>query len=317
MTNPYAELRRRLREAATLSAVCELLGWDQETMMPRRAAEFRADELSLLSRLVHQRLTDSAVGELIDRCRADAELVADDAVAANLREIQRDYDRARKLPEDLVAEISETNSRAMEAWKRARADSDFSGFRPWLEKQVALNRRKAECWGHPEGGEPYDALLEDFEPGITVAEIERIFAPLREDLRPLIAMVAERGKRPDRASLDVNVPISEQRAFHDVVLRKLGFDGEAGRLDVSAHPFSTGLGPGDTRITTRYREDNFVDGLGSTIHEAGHAMYEQGLPKEIVSPGRAVEPQATQPGHSREPVTPVGEPRRPLARPFW
>ena len=278
MSEHYANLTRRLRETATLASVGELLAWDQETMMPPSAAQFRAEELSVVSSLVHRKATDAAVGELIVSCEADATLVGDPAIAANLREIRRDYDRALKLPTELVAEISETSSLAMEAWKQARAKSAFGDFAPWLEKQLALQRRKAECHGAPAGGELYDALVEDYEPGTRGDEIERLFRPLREGLQPLIEAIASATQR-DSTLERIELPLARQRTFNDAVLAQLGFDLEGGRLDISTHPFSTGLGPGDTRITTRYREDAFLDSLGSTMHEAGHGLYEQGLPK--------------------------------------
>jgi carboxypeptidase Taq len=276
----YDELRRRLRQAQTLISVAELLGWDQETMMPRKAASFRAEEKALLSTLAHERCTDPRLGELLAECESDDVLLADPAVAANLREIRRAYDRSVKLPVELVAEMSETNSRAMEAWREARERSDFATFLPWLEKQVRLNRSKAECWGFPAGGELYDALLDDFEPDTTAAEVERTFGPLRAELTPLIGELTSSPHRPDDAPFRVKLPQERQHAFNVALLEHIGFDGDAGRLDISTHPFSAGVGPGDTRLTTRYRDDAILDALGSTLHEAGHALYEQGLPKD-------------------------------------
>jgi carboxypeptidase Taq len=181
---------------------------------------------------------------------------------------------------ELVAEMSETNSLAMEAWREARERNDFESFLPWMEKQIRLNRCKAECWGFPAGGELYDALLDDFEPDTTTAEIEGIFGPLRAELTPLIEELASASHRPDDVSFRVDLPQERQHAFNVMLLHRLGFDGDAGRLDISTHPFSAGVGPGDTRLTTRYRDDAILDALGSTLHEAGHALYEQGLPKE-------------------------------------
>ncbi len=275
----YRELTRRLREAQTLVSIAELLGWDQETTMPPKAGPFRAEEKALLSALVHERATDPRLGDLLAECEADRELHGNPDIAANLREIRREYDRAVKLPVELVAELSETSSLALEAWKDARQRSDFPSFRPWLEKQVALNRRKALCWGVPEGGELYDALLDDFEPQTRAADIERIFRALREELVPLIGALTSAPRRSTVRPLRVELSPAEQHSFNIWLLRRVGFDLEAGRLDVSAHPFSAGLGPGDTRVTTRYRADAFLDALGSTLHEAGHALYEQGLPK--------------------------------------
>ena len=200
MSVEYDELAKLLREAQTLISAAELLGWDQETMMPRKAAAFRAEEKVLLSTLAHERATHARLGELLSACEADEALRADPRVAANLREIRRSYDRSVKLPLDLVAEMSETNTLGMEAWKVAREQNDFKQFQPWMEKQLRLNRRKAECWGTPDGGELYDALLDDFEPNTSVAEVERIFRSLREELTPLIGVLTSSAHQPTDAA---------------------------------------------------------------------------------------------------------------------
>jgi carboxypeptidase Taq len=162
MSAVYAELLQALRGVATLTSVANLLGWDQEAMMPPKAGATRAEELALISKLAHERAIEPRIGELLAECEANSELNSDSAVAANLREIRRDYDRARKLPSELVAELQETGSRAVEAWKGARADSNFPAFEPWLRRLVELCRHKAECYGAPQGGELYDALLEEY-----------------------------------------------------------------------------------------------------------------------------------------------------------
>ena len=162
----------------------------------------------------------------------------------------------------------------MEAWKQARAKSAFDDFAPWLEKQMTLQRRKAECYGAPAGGELYDALVEDYEPGMRGDDIERLFEPLRKGLQPLIEAIASAAHQLDPTLERVEIPQAQQRTFNDTVLAQLGFDLTSGRLDISTHPFSTGLGPGDTRIATHYRDDGFLDSLGSTMHEAGHGLYE-------------------------------------------
>jgi carboxypeptidase Taq len=279
VANAYQELRERLRAAATLGSAAALLEWDQETMMPPEAAGLRAEQLAMLSRLAHERLTDPRIGELLEACESDEDLLADPREAANVREIRRDYDRATRLPASLVAEMSETSSLALQAWKEARRESEFDRFRPWLEKQIDLNRRKAECYGSPEGGELYDALVEDYEPGMTASELERIFGPLRETLAPMISEVAASSRRLSDDPQNVKLPISKQQEFCRFVAGRLGYRFDAGRLDTSTHPFTEGVGPGDTRITTRYHETGFTEALGSTMHEVGHALYEQGLPK--------------------------------------
>lgn len=275
----YTELMRLVREAATLRSTSALLGWDQETFMPPAAAEFRAEQMALVSSLVHERFTSPRVGELLARCQADPVLADDATAAVNLRELRRDYGRATRLPPDLVREMAETSSRAMHVWREARERNDFATFAPWLEKVVSLVRRKAEAYGWPAGGEPYDALLDEFEPGMTTARVTRTFDALRAGLAPLIRAVAESGVSPDVSWQGVRVPVDRQAAFNLDIVRRMGFDLDAGRLDVSAHPFCDGMAPGDTRLTTRYAEDQFVSALSGTMHETGHALYEQNLPK--------------------------------------
>lgn len=274
------ELRALLREAATLGSAGALLSWDQETYMPPAAAAHRAEQQALISGLVHERTTSKRVGELIAACEADSDLMADEEAAANIREMRRDYDLATRIPTELVSELARVGSQSQEAWKEARKNSDFAAFAPWLEKMIALSRRKAECLGIPVGGaELYDALLDRYEPGMTAAQVDAIFVPLRERLAAFIGEVASRGKAPDTSVLDTQVPADKQHAFGLQVLRAMGFDLDAGRLDVTTHPFCSGFAPGDTRLTTRYRDERFTDALYGTMHEAGHGLYEQGLPK--------------------------------------
>ncbi|CAN5733665.1 hypothetical protein BH23GEM3_BH23GEM3_15340 [soil metagenome] len=249
----YQSLVAALREAGTLGSAVAVLSWDQETMMPARGAELRAEQLALLSTLVHQRRTDPRIGEWLDASEADTELAGDPAAAANLREIRREYERATKLPDTLVREMAQTFSLAMEVWKGARERSDFSAFAPWLEKVVALNRTKAECLGAGSPAEMYDMLLAEYEPGASSAEIQTIFDGLRARLAPLIAAVAGASTRPDASPHHLRIPVALQEAFNRRVAEQLGYDLTAGRLDVSTHPFCQNVGPGDTRTTTRYR----------------------------------------------------------------
>jgi len=310
----YTELMRLTREAATLGATAALLGWDQETYMPPAAAEFRAEQLAQLSSLVHERMTSPRIGELLARCEADGVLADDGAAAANLRELRRDYDRATRVPPDLVHEMAEVSSRAMHVWREAREKNDFATFAPWLEKLLALVNRKAEAYGWPEGGEPYDALLDEFEPGMTTARVTRTFDALRAGLAPLIRAVAESGVAPDTAWQNVRVPVERQAAFNHEIVGRMGFDLEAGRLDISAHPFCAGLAPGDTRLTTRYAEDQFPSALAGTLHETGHALYEQNLPRRTQFGEPAAEAASTgiHESQSRMWENFVGR-----SRPFW
>jgi len=275
----YTELMRLTREAATLGSAASLLGWDQETFMPPAAAAFRAEQLAMLSTMVHERQVSPRVAELLAQCEADASLAADPTAAANVRELRRDFERSTRLSSALVHEITENSSRAMHVWREAREKNDFAAFAPWLEKTVELVRRKAEAYGWAADGVAYDALLEEFEPGMTTARVTATFDALRAGLAPLIRDVAASGVAPDTAWQSARVPVERQAAFNQGIVRRMGFDLEAGRLDISAHPFCDGMAPGDTRLTTRYAEDQFPSALSGTMHETGHALYEQNLPK--------------------------------------
>jgi carboxypeptidase Taq len=276
---PYQRLIGELRELALFSSSASLLGWDQETMMPTGAGKLRSEQFAALSGLVHERHTRPEVGEWLAACEADAQLRSDPRIAANLREIRREYDRAVKLPDALVREIASTTALAQQAWRQAREASDFAAFAPWLEKVFELSRQQADCLRAGDDRSRYDALMDQFEPGASEAQLEGVFNELRARLTPIIAAIAS-SSRADSPPVQAGViPISAQEAFNRSVAERMGFDFGAGRLDVSTHPFCEGIGPGDTRLTTRYREDDFTDALSSTMHEAGHGVYEQGLPK--------------------------------------
>lgn len=280
LSKQYEELRRELRETEVFASVSALLSWDQETMMPPKGTSLRAEQASALGQLVHERRTSERFAELLQSCEADADLQADPAIAANLREIRRSYDQAVKIPTSLVKEFAETTTHSQHVWREARQRSDFRMFAPWLEKIVDLTRSRAECLAKPGTTDLYDPLLDEYEPGAKTAEIVEVFRDLRARLTPLIHDVAESAHRPNTRIHEIPLPIARQIEFNTRVAQRVGFDFDAGRLDTSTHPFCQGVGPGDTRMTTRYREDGFFDALSSTLHETGHALYEQGLPNE-------------------------------------
>ncbi|MQA89349.1 MAG: carboxypeptidase M32 [Gemmatimonas sp.] len=277
---PYDELRAELRETDLFASIGAVLSWDQETMLPDRGTGLRAEQLALLSQVVHERRTSERFGALLAESEADESLRDDELARANLREIRRSYDQAIKLPSSLVREIAETTTLSIHAWRGAREKSDFSAFAPWLEKVVGLDRAKAECLATEDAPDLYDALLDQYEPGADTAELVAVFTDLRKRLAPLIHDVTGAARQRSDRVHRIEVPIEAQKAFNAKVAARVGFDFEAGRLDTSTHPFCQGVGPGDTRLTTRYREDGFFDALSSTLHETGHGLYEQGLPKD-------------------------------------
>ena len=277
----YTNLCALLTEVGTITSIAHLLNWDQETYMPPAAAAQRAEQIAFISALAHDKATSHAIGDLIGDCERDHSLTATstNADARNIREMRRDYDHATKIPTDLVADLARTGSQAQEVWKEAREKSDFALFEPWLEKMISLTRRKAECLGVPPGGELYDALLDQYEPGATAKQIEGIFTLLAARLSALVKELNASGKKPSDAPLNVTIPAAQQHEVGQFVLRAMGFDFDAGRLDTTAHPFCSGIAAGDTRLTTRYREQHWSDALYGTMHEGGHGLYDQGLPK--------------------------------------
>jgi carboxypeptidase Taq len=274
----YIKLANHAKKASHLQSVAALLGWDQETYMPAGGADARAEQVSLMAGLQHEMLTDPRLGDLIGACTADTTLSQGDTKeAANIREMRRDYDKRTKIPGELVSALAEATSRAQHAWKDAREQSDFASFKPLLDKVLELTREKATCLSGGKG-ELYDALIDDYEPGAKASEIEAIFTPLKEDISELVLNIAENGKPPSKAVLNRPITPAKQEAFGKFVAKSCGFDFSRGRLDVTTHPFCEGVGPGDTRMTTRYRESSWTDSLYGIMHEMGHGLYEQGLP---------------------------------------
>jgi len=279
----YAQLIERCRDAHLIEATSAILGWDQETMMPAGGVVLRGKQQAALARIHHQMSTAREIGDLLAACEADrAFMESGCAEAANVREIRRDYDKATKLPESLVSELAQVSSEAQHEWAKARKASDFAHFLPWLQRLVRLNRDKAACLGIPAGGEAWDALADTFEPGCTAASVIAVFTPLRTRLVKLIAELREAKRGPSNLFNETALPIALQTSFVRMVTEAIGFDFERGRLDASTHPFCGGSHCNDVRMTTRYSDTCLNDALGSTMHEAGHGMYEQGLPESAI-----------------------------------
>ena len=304
----YDELIRLVREEALLASCVDLLEWDEETYLPRGGVAHRSEQLALLAGLLHDRGTDPRLGELLDLVEG-SRLVAEpeSAAAVNVREIRRAYDRERKLPRKLVAESARVTALAQQGWADAREASDYDVFRPWLERIVKLSREEAEAVGYPETA--YDALLDDYEPGITTAEVATLFEDLKRELLPLVdTITAGRKPRARTGTQRREFAIDRQRLFGEAVAAAVGFDLERGRVDSSLHPFCTGLGPGDCRITARFSTRDFAGGFFGILHETGHALYEQGLEADHYGTPMGEAGLARGP---RVAVAPLGEPRRP------
>jgi carboxypeptidase Taq len=212
-TSTYDELIGLVKEANLVHSTENLLWWDQEAMMPSKGVAYRSRQFAQLASIHHRMITDPRVGDLISACEADGQLMADPTgpPAVNVREVRRRYDRQTKVPEELVCELAEVTSLAQHEWAEARKDSDFARFRPWLEKIVDLTKRKAECFGWADGGEPWDALAEDYELGCTAAGVEAVFAPLRERLTMLVSDLMGSATPPDNAFNELELPIEQQQ----------------------------------------------------------------------------------------------------------
>lgn len=273
MPTAYESFVENIRELGTARAIEALLDWDQETYMPPRAAEDRANQLAFMAGLIHERLTSDTLGGLLDSLERDGQ-AADEAQQTNVRETRRDFDRAVKLPRRLVEEIARATSLARNVWIKARADSDFPAFAPHLERLLDLKRQAADAVGWTT--ERYDALMDEFEPGAKSAEIEQVFKALRAELVPLAAAIAKAPRQPDLSILERECPVEAQAAFNRRMAEALCFDFQAGRIDISAHPFCTHLSPLDVRMTTRYDAKYMPGSLFGVLHETGHALYEQG-----------------------------------------
>ena len=275
----YAQLLDFQRTTEALAAVAGRTGWDQETTMPPGAAPQRAEELGALEHVLHARRTDPRVGDWLERAGP-----GDAVQAATLREIRRSYDRHRKVPADLAAEIARVTSRAQGRWAAARAADDAAAFVPVLAEVVALRRREAEALAN--GGDPYDALVQDYEPGGSGAAMAAMFDALRPRLVALRAAALDAAPAP---RLSGHFPKADQLRLATEIATRFGYDLEHGRLDLAVHPFSSGSGL-DVRITTRVDEADPFNCIYSTIHEAGHACYEQGVDRDyLLTPlGRGV-----------------------------
>lgn len=275
----YAELLTLRRRAAMLSSCGAVLNWDRETYMPSGGSGHRAEQLSLLAGVAHEWSTVPRIGELLDLLQQFQPSDGDPTdVAANLREIRRAYRRATCLPQRLVEELARVTALAQQHWAEARAQKSFGHFEPWLKQIVSLKREEAAAVGFSDEGEPYDALLDEYEPGASSSQVAIIFEQLRHELVPLLNAIRGAVKQAPTDILRRNYPLDAQIQFAHEAARKIGFDFHCGRMDVTTHPFCSGFGPGDCRLTTRYDEQFFSSAFFGTLHEAGHGMYEQGLP---------------------------------------
>ena len=277
----YQELLRRAREHTVLASCATLLEWDEDACMPEGGAEHRAEQQALLARLVHVRVRDPQMGDLLTEAEAEARRDAGpgpgDPVLVNLRELRDEHEKAQLVPTSLVEELARVSTLTYEAWRSAREAREAQPFLPWLDRLVRLKQAEADCLAG--GRDRYDVLLDEWEPDLTWATLGPMLARLRTAVGPLLDRAIDRaGPPPTLLARPVDIRLQAEVARE--VAAWLGFDFDAGRLDEATHPSTIRIGPGDVRLTTRFRPEAFTASLLTTLHELGHGLYEQALPAE-------------------------------------
>ena len=266
------KLREFTNKITDIQRAIAILNWDQETYMPKKGQGFRAQQIGTLSGLAHEIATSKAYEECLLELKDKQSLSAKDQ--RNVLLLLKDFEKAKKLPSEFVIRLSKTTSKAFHAWVEARQANDFKVYEKALTEMVNIQQEKAKIYGYE--GHVYNALMDDYQPEATVDQIDKIFADAREKLQPLIAKIAK-SKQVNDKFMYQHFGKDEQWNLGIALMKKLGYDMDAGRQDLAEHPFSTTFSPGDVRVTTRIDEQNFYDMLWSCMHECGHALYEQGL----------------------------------------
>ena len=273
MQPSFADLKSRLAEIHDLRRAQEILFWDQTVMMPPGGGAVRGAQVTTLDRIAHEKFISDEIGTLLeDLAGYEQELDYDSDDASLIRTTRRDWEKAHRVPADLAAEMTGAAADAHDVWAKARAENDYALFLPHLERAVELKRRYVECF---EGyDEPYDVLLDDFEPGMKTAEVRQVFDDLKAELMPLIADIGS--VEGDDAFMDGPWPIEAQSDYSLKIIRRFGFDESFARLDLTVHPFAASSGTQDIRLTTRYKEDD-ITSIFTAMHECGHGLYEHGV----------------------------------------
>ena len=282
---PIDELRDRLGDIHDLGRAAALLGWDERTMMPAAGAEARAETQATLAKVRHEMFIDDEIGRLIDQVRSgpQGDAPPGESIDADLaRVVARDWEKARRVPSELRAEMARASSIAENAWVEAKARSDYAMLLPNLRENVELTKRFAECYeGFPGFTHPYDPLLDEYEPEMATEEVMGVLAELREGLVPLVREATENGSGAFEDPFRGHFPEEAQSALLRELISDLPFPEGSWRIDPTPHPFAISIGRGDVRLTTRYDEDNLAMSLFSALHEAGHGLYEAGVDPEL------------------------------------
>lgn len=275
------EFQSYTRRMAQYKEAIGVLSWDLATTAPKKGKPQRSEVVGSLSTDLFRMGISPEMQEFLNvLTQPEVYATLDPVTRASVRECRKDFERNQKIPPALFQEYSVLTSKAEFIWEEARQNNDYAGFAPYLRQIIDYTKQFIDIWGYQ--GHKYNALLDMYEPGITVETLDPLFSQLRVQSVALLREILERGHRTSTAMFNKNFPVADQRKFSEHVLRKIGYDFNAGRLDVSAHPFATGLNPGDVRITTRFLENDFRSAIFGTIHESGHAMYEQNISPELI-----------------------------------
>jgi carboxypeptidase Taq len=307
MNTAYDDLKRRLAEISDLSRAAGVLGWDQRVTMPPLGTEARADALATIGRIAHDAFVSDEVGGLLESLREFEESQPYDSDEASLiRVTRRDWEKSRRVPTELRVEMTRAAARGHHAWVEARSSSDFASFLPYLRENIELRRRYAECFEPADS--PYTALLDDYEPGMTTAEVKDVF----DVLRPALTEIVEEAPQIEASFLNGRFDVDRQREFGARLVASLGFEEGSWRIDPTAHPFCTSFSNRDVRLTTRYFEAN-LESIWSTLHEAGHGLYAHGIESALLRTPLANAPSlGMNESQSRTWENLVGR-----GRPFW
>ncbi|WP_210367811.1 carboxypeptidase M32 [Bacillus sp. REN3] len=266
-----------IKKMGAYAEALSLIYWDLRTGAPKKGVEQRSEVIGVLSYELFNMSTSEEMAGYISKLSNEQNLPP--VTKKALEECMKDYNRNKKIPAEEYREYVILQSKAESVWEEAKEKADFEKFRPYLEKLVEANKKFIQYWGYE--GNKYNTLLDMYEPGVTVDVLDRVFGELREKIVPLVQKIANSPK-PRTDFLFKNFPKDKQRAFSLDILKQMGYDFEAGRLDETVHPFAMGLNPGDVRVTTRYDESDFRTAVFGTIHEGGHALYEQNITGELI-----------------------------------
>lgn len=276
-SDTYQKVVQHAQKTGYLKSTQALLEWDQQTQMPLQAGGYRADQITHLAGLIHQAETDKEYGDWLGELAENSNKLSQSG-AANIAELKRRFKKKANLPENLVTEMARVSSVGQQTWVVARKENDFAKFAPILEQTFQLKREQADAVGFPECR--YDALLDDYEPHALTSDVCRTLESLRKELVPLIEAITSSTHQLSDETVHRKFPIAAQREFANTAAAEIGFEFDRGVLAETAHPFCTTLGPNDIRLATRYDDSYFNGAFFGTLHEAGHGIYEQGLPPE-------------------------------------